>query len=73
MSVECKASNIDGHGFVFLVDKHIFIASVHIAGNPISSVKEIMGLNMNDHPSAMHADCMSVRQCLERTIPYAPN
>ncbi len=61
----------DGHGFVFLVDDHIFIASVLITAISIDSMDGNESLVVNDHecdsPLFEHPDLLSVQECLERT------
>ncbi len=69
---DCEAVETDGHGFVFLVDNLIFIASVHIAGKPIVSMNENESLKMNNRSSIKHHGVLSVRECLERTCSDAP-
>lgn len=61
----------DGHGFVFLVDDHIFIASVQITALSIDSMDGNESIVVNDHecdsPLFERPDLLSVQECLERT------
>eukprot|EP00578_Thalassiosira_sp_NH16_P022919 CAMPEP_0181081368 /NCGR_PEP_ID=MMETSP1071-20121207/3065_1 /TAXON_ID=35127 /ORGANISM="Thalassiosira sp., Strain NH16" /LENGTH=1499 /DNA_ID=CAMNT_0023162911 /DNA_START=189 /DNA_END=4685 /DNA_ORIENTATION=+ len=80
---DIKAGGTDGHGFVFLVDNLVFIASVHITAKSIASIdhsdslrakaEDLRALHkprgLNEPPSSITDDTsvLSVQECLEQT------